>query len=162
MSKAIARTLGTSLRHLIDLLDSDVQAIYEEDGLDFRPRYTPLIKALAERQPLSIRELASTAGITHSAASQTASMMKRSGLVEQVDRTDARERAIRLTRKGKALLPKLEARWRATNIAAQELDAELSSRLTQCVEEAIAALEARPFRDRIRARERRLIKGARR
>lgn len=157
-----SRTLGTSLRHLIDLLDGDVQAVYWEDGLDFRPRYTPLIKALAEHQPLSIRELASAAGITHSAASQTAAMMKRGGLVEQVDRTDARERAIRLTRKGKAMLPKLEARWRATNFAAQELDAELSSRLSQCVEEAIAALETRPFRERIRARERRLLKGTRR
>jgi DNA-binding MarR family transcriptional regulator len=162
MQEAPSRTLGTSLRHLIDLLDGDVQAIYREDAVEYRPRYTPIMKALAQRQPLSIRELASSAGITHSAASQTASMMKRSALVEQVSGADARERAIRLTRRGKALLPKLEARWRATNSAAKELDAELSSRLTQCVEEAIAALEARPFRERIRARERRLLKGVRR
>lgn len=77
------RTLGTALRHLIDLLDGDVEAVYMEDGLDFRPRYSPLIKGLAEHQPLSIRELASAAGITHSAASQSAAMMKRGGLVEQ-------------------------------------------------------------------------------
>lgn len=162
MSEPAARTLGTALRHLIDLLDGDVQTIYREEGLDYRPRFTPLMKALAQHQPLTIRELATAAGITHSAASQTAALMKRSGLVEQAVGADARERAVRLTRRGKSLLPKLEARWRATNAAARELDTELSSRLSQCVEEAIASLEARPFRERIRARERRLLKGVRR
>jgi Mn-dependent DtxR family transcriptional regulator len=84
--------------------------------------------------------------------------MKSVRLVEQVAGRDGRERAVRLTRRGKTLLPKLEVRWRATNAAAEELDHELSERLTQCVEEAIAALEARPFRQRIRASEQRLMR----
>jgi hypothetical protein len=46
--------LGTALRHLIDLLDGDDQAVYVEGSLHVRPRYTPLIKPLAAHQPLSI------------------------------------------------------------------------------------------------------------
>lgn len=159
MNRESSRTLGTALRHLLDLLDGDVQAIYRDEGLDYRPRYTPIMRALAGEQALAIRDLAQTAGITHSAASQTVAKMKQAGLLEQVPGKDGRERAVRLTRRGRAMLPKLEQRWHATNEAARELDAELSKRLGRVVEEAIAALEAKPFKERIRATERRLMRG---
>lgn len=154
-----SRTLGTALRHLLDLLDGDVQAIYREEGLDYRPRYTPIMRALAGAPSVAIRDLAIAAGITHSAASQTVAKMRQAGLVDQVPGRDARERAVRLTRRGRALLPKLEQRWIATNEAARELDAELSQRLSDVLEEAIAALEARPFKERIRTSERRIARG---
>jgi DNA-binding MarR family transcriptional regulator len=156
------RTLGTALRHLLELLDGDVAAVYEEEGLQYRPRFTPIMRALASGASIAIRDLAAAARITHSAASQSVARMKQMGLVEQAGAKDgdARERAVRLTRRGKALLPKLEVRWRATNAAAEELDKELSQRLTVCVEEAIAALEARPFKQRIRTNEQRLLRKA--
>jgi DNA-binding MarR family transcriptional regulator len=155
-----SRTLGTALRHLLELLDGDVAAVYKEEGMEYLPRFTPIVRALASGNPMAIRGLAAAAGISHSAASQTVSRMKNVRLVEQVAGSDGRERAVRLTRRGKALLPKLEVRWRATNAAAEELDHELSERLTECVEEAIAALEARPFKQRIRASEQRLMRKA--
>jgi DNA-binding MarR family transcriptional regulator len=150
------------LRHLLELLDGDVAAVYEEEGLQYRPRFTPIMRALASGDSIAIRDLAAAARITHSAASQSVARMKQMGLVEQAGAKDgdARERAVRLTRRGKALLPKLEVRWRATNAAAEELDKELSQRLTVCVEEAIAALEARPFKQRIRTNEQRLLRKA--
>ena len=154
------RTLGTALRHLLELLDGDVAAVYKEEGLNYRPRFTPIVRALASSNSMAIRDLAAAARISHSAASQTVARMKNAGLVEQVGATDARERAIRLTRRGKALLPKLEVRWRATNAAAEELEHELSERLTRSVEDAIAALEARSFKQRIRANEQRLLRKA--
>ena len=148
------------MRHLLELLDGDVAAIYKEEGLEYLPRFTPIMRALASGDPMAIRDLAAAARISHSAASQTVARMKNVRLVEQVDGSDGRERAVRLTRRGKALLPKLEVRWRATNAAAEELDHELSERLTAGVEEAIAALEARPFKQRIRASEQRLMRKA--
>jgi DNA-binding MarR family transcriptional regulator len=153
-----SRTLGTALRHLLELLDGDVATVYKEEGMEYTPRFTPIMRALASGEPMAIRDLAAVARISHSAASQTVARMKSVRLVEQVAGRDGRERAVRLTRRGKTLLPKLEVRWRATNAAAEELDHELSERLTQCVEEAIAALEARPFRQRIRASEQRLMR----
>jgi DNA-binding MarR family transcriptional regulator len=154
------RTLGTALRHLIELLDGDVAAVYKEERMQYVPRFTPIMRALAGGDAMAIRDLAAAARISHSAASQTVARMKNVGLVEQVSGNDGRERAVKLTRRGKALLPKLEVRWRATNAAAEELDHELSERLTDCVEEAIAALEARPFKQRIRASEQRILRKA--
>jgi DNA-binding MarR family transcriptional regulator len=67
---------------------------------------------------------------------------------------DGRRRVVALTRKGKAMLPQLAACWAATAHAAASLDADLAFPVSQCLADAIAALEARPFGARIRdARE---------
>jgi DNA-binding MarR family transcriptional regulator len=151
------RTLGTALRHLLEMLDGDVESAYRDAKLPiYRPRYTPLMRVLATGGSVAICDLASRAGISHSAASQTVARMKADGLVTQATGADGRERVVALSRRGKAMLPRLKARWEATNAAAEELDAELSVRLTECIEEAIAALEARPFKERIAASEARL------
>ena len=67
--------LGTLLRHMLELLDGDVQRAYDELGLDYRPRYTPVVAALLDLGPSSIQDIARAAGITHSAASQTVAQM---------------------------------------------------------------------------------------
>ncbi len=46
-----ARTLGTLLRHLIELLDGAVEQTYRDAELDYRPRYTPVLRALIARGP---------------------------------------------------------------------------------------------------------------
>jgi DNA-binding MarR family transcriptional regulator len=154
----VHRTLGTALRHLLELLDGDVEAVYREAGLNYRPRYTPIMRVLAESGAVAIRDLAAAAGVSHSAASQTVAKMKADGIVSLTASTDGRERAVKLTRRGKALLPKVELHWSATNAAADELDRELSARLSQCVEEAISALETKPFKQRIHKNATRLAR----
>ena len=56
-----SRTLGTALRHLLELLDGDVAAIYKEEGLEYLPRFTPIMRALASGNPMAIRDLAAAA-----------------------------------------------------------------------------------------------------
>jgi DNA-binding MarR family transcriptional regulator len=148
-------TLGTRLRHLIELLDGDVNAIYAEDGLAYRARYTPVVRALQANGPSPIKAIAAAAAISHSAASQTVAQMRADGLVALLPGADGRERIVAMTPALKRMIPKLERRWRATNAAAAKLDKELSTPLTQTIEEAVAALERRPFADRIRDAERR-------
>jgi DNA-binding MarR family transcriptional regulator len=143
------RGLGTLLRHLIELLDGDVEHAYQELGLNYRSRFTPVVRALMESEPRSIRDIADHSGLTHSAVSQTVAEMKRTALVSLVtDRTDGRARLVRLAPRCRAMLPRLQAQWAATNAAADGLDAELSSSLRATVTEAIAALEKDPFRNR--------------
>jgi DNA-binding MarR family transcriptional regulator len=143
------RTLGTSLRHLIDLLDGDVDQAYRDAGLDYRPRFTPVMRALRDGGPAPIKHLARAAGVTHSALSQTIADMKAADLVVVTTGVDARERSVALTRKARETLPRLEAQWRATEEAAQGLDREIKTSLAKTIEDAIAALERRPFRERI-------------
>ncbi|GGL38370.1 MarR family winged helix-turn-helix transcriptional regulator [Planomonospora parontospora] len=142
--------LGTRLRHLLELLDADVAAVYAELGeAGFRPRFTPVLRALAAFGPSSIRELADAIGVTHSAASQTVAHMAGEGFVVLAPGADARRRIVHLTAKAEALLPMLEAEWAATAAAAAELDAELSFPLSRLVDEVLEALSRRPMRQRI-------------
>lgn len=148
--KVMHQGLGTQLRHLLELLDGAVAETYAEQSLPYRPRYTPVMRALIAAEPLSISEIAEGAGITQPAATQTIGLMIRDGLVSSAPGADARQRMIHLTAAGKSLLPSLQASWRATAAAAGELDTELSSPLSKALAEAIAALEREPFQQRLR------------
>ena len=144
-------TLGTLARHLIELLDGEVEAAYAASGLEWRPRYTPVLRALMSLGSGCIKALAVEIGISHSAVSQTVSQMTRDGLVVLKPGADARERIVVLTSKTETLIPALQRQWAATNAAADQLDAELSVPLTGVLGEAIAALNQHPFAERITA-----------
>lgn len=142
-------TLGTLLRHLIETLDGSVQTAYADLALNYRPRYTPVLRVLRELGSASIRTISQRAGITHSAVSQTIAQMSRDGLIEMQVGDDARERIVALSPAALAMLPTLEGQWAITNAAAQTLDDELSMPLSQLLREAIDALERQPFKARM-------------
>jgi DNA-binding MarR family transcriptional regulator len=145
--------VGTLLRRVLELLDGDVVKVYEEQGLgEYRPRFSPVVRALLAEGPLPVRDLAVAIGVTHSAASQTAVQMARVGLVTHTpDPRDARRRLIELTPKAHALLPQIEAEWDATAAAMAELDAELPMPLAELLTRVTEAVRRRPFRERIAA-----------
>lgn len=144
-------TLGTLLRHLLEMLDGAVEQAYQRAGLDYRPRYTPVMRVLIDVGAASIRTISQRAGITHSAVSQTVSQMAGRGLVTLTAGADARERIVALTPTAQAIVPALVRQWTATNAAAQALDDELSAPLSALLREAIAALNRQSFIDRIAA-----------
>lgn len=153
--------LGTRMRHVLELLDGDVARVYADLGVpDYRPRYSPVVRALVALGPLSIRDLATAVGVTHSAVSQTAAQMARRGLLTLERGADARQRIARLTARARALLPLIEAEWAATDAAAAELEAELPAALTQVLQAAERAVLSRPMRTRIADAARTLARDA--
>ncbi|MES3023821.1 MAG: MarR family winged helix-turn-helix transcriptional regulator [Pseudomonadota bacterium] len=144
------QTLGTQLRHLIDLLDGAVSAAYDEAGLAYRPRYTPVMRALMDGQSRTIGELAELAGITQPAATQTIALMKKEGLiVTAAGSTDGRRKMVKLTGQGQAMIPALMRCWQATALAASSLEAELPYPLSRALADALAALSSKSFDARI-------------
>ncbi len=142
--------MGTLLRHVLELTEADVSAFFEDIGLgDYRPRFTPVVRALVARGPLSIRDLAAEVGVTHSAASQTVAQMARQDLVSLRPGTDARQRIVSLTEKTQRLMPTLEGEWAATLAAAAQLEAELPYPLREVLVAVVEALERKPLRERI-------------
>lgn len=138
------------LRHVLELTESDVSAFLEDIGLeDYRPRFTPVVRAIVARGPLSIRDLAVEVGVTHSAASQTVAQMARRDLVSLEPGADARQRIVSLTEKTQRLMPTLEAEWAATTAAAERLEAELPYPLREVLAAAVEALERKSLRERI-------------
>lgn len=138
------------LRLLLDAMDADIARLYAERGITgIRPRFVmPLIR-LARRGPMTIRQLAAALDMTHSAASQTVSALRREGMVQSVPGADARTREVRVTERARAVVPFLEAEWRATERAVAELEAEIPYSLTQVVQDLETALARRSFHDRI-------------
>jgi DNA-binding MarR family transcriptional regulator len=146
-----ARALGTELRALFEQMDADVGRALDDLGLPgYRPRFSPVVRVLAEG-PASVREVAAATGVTHSAASQTVAAMVKAGWAAQRVGADARERIAELTDAARAALPAIRAEWEVTAGALAALDGELPYPLTTFVADLRAALERRPFRARIAA-----------
>jgi DNA-binding MarR family transcriptional regulator len=146
---AIQPTLGTVLRRLIEEFDGAVDESYRRAGLEYRSRYTPIVRALAHAGPMTVRALARQATVSHSAASQTVAQMAERGLVSMTSGADARERIVALTPAAIAMLPDLRRCWTATEAAARTLDADLGQSLVAVLTKLLEALEERPFLDRI-------------
>nr|WP_083841079.1 MarR family transcriptional regulator [Saccharomonospora marina] len=134
-------------------MDDDIARLYERlDVRGVRPRHTmPLIR-LSRHGPMTIRQLAQSLEVTHSAMSQTVSALRAEGLVATRPGADARTREVTLTDKGRQLVPFIEAEWRATEDAVAELDDEIPYALTRVVRDIERALAREPFRERIARR----------
>jgi DNA-binding MarR family transcriptional regulator len=142
--------LGTMMRHVLEEMDGDIASVLTDLGASgYRPRFSPVVRALVALGPVPIRDLAKAIGVTHSAASQTVAQMRSRGFVVIESGEDARQRVVHLTEKARALLPTIEAEWAATVSAAAELDAELPFPLADLVPAIATALARRPFRQRI-------------
>jgi DNA-binding PadR family transcriptional regulator len=78
--------------------------------------------------------------------------MRKDGLIQSAPGTDARNRMIQLTAAGRALLDPQRREWYATEEVLAELDAEVPYALGQLILDLRAALDHRPFPDRLRER----------
>ncbi len=131
-------------------MDAQIAEVYAQRGVTgVRPRFSKALIRLHHRGPLTVKQLAEQVDVTHSAMSQTLTAMRREGLVESSPGDDARTRTVALTDKGRALVPFLEAEWRATEAAWAELDAEVPYPLGQVVADLGAALQQRSFAERV-------------
>ena len=146
------RGLGTQLRHLIELLDGAVEQSYIDAGLNYRPRYTPVMRALLNQEPLTIGDIATSAGITQPAATQTVGLMVKEGLLTVVASAhDGRQKMVWLSEAGRQMAPRIRQCWQATASAADSIDAQMPYPLSQALADAIAVLEQQSFGERIRA-----------
>ena len=138
------------LHVLLRAMDDDIARVYADRGVtDVRPRLVKPLIRLGRRGAMTIRELADSLDVTHSAMSQTVETLRRSGLVTTEPGPDARTRHVRLTKRARELAALLEAEWRATEDAIAELEAELPYPMSQVVRDLEAALARRSFRDRV-------------
>ncbi|MDL2357467.1 MAG: MarR family transcriptional regulator [Pseudomonadota bacterium] len=136
---------------MIELLDGAVAAAYVDAGLAYRPRYTPVMRALMQQEWATIGFIADAAGISQPAATQTIGLMIKDGLVcVEASATDGRQKLISLTQQGRELVSPLTVCWQATAAAAASLEAELPCPLAAILDSAIDALSAKSYGARIR------------
>jgi DNA-binding MarR family transcriptional regulator len=140
--------LGELLRHLLDLLDRGSQDAYQNAGLSFRPRYTPIMRTL-DGDAVSVSTLCEQLNITQGAVSQTVKLMETDGLIVRQPTKDNRSRAITLTPKGALLRTKLVREWDLRLTAISELEVEIDAPLRATLKASVEALEREGFADRL-------------
>jgi DNA-binding MarR family transcriptional regulator len=148
--------LGSKLRQLVARLDRAVQQIYDEVDVGFRPRFYPVVRLLLQG-PQNVNAIAEHVGVSQPAMTQTLGEMRKLRLTGAKAGADRRLQLICLTARGRAVAETLEPVWGATHRAATKLESELSARLGEVIDQALRALDRRPFCQRIRTELKRKI-----
>ena len=149
-ARALRPGLGEQLRYLTERIDAGAEAAYRTQGLDYRPRYMPVMRALSSGAA-SVTDITAAVAITQGAVSQTVKLMEKDGLIHRRPEPDARRSALSLTPKGMELLDQLQDFWAGTFAAIEELEREIGFPLQEALARAIAALDKRDFADRLAA-----------
>jgi DNA-binding MarR family transcriptional regulator len=153
--------IASRLRRLTEWLYKDGARIYQEQSLDFEPRWFPLFYLLKELGKVSVTQAAQSLGLTHPAINQIAGEMSKRGLLESfTDKTDKRKRILQLTRKGKEVLSSLEPVWENFKSAVGELLTEAGGDFLTIVGKLEDELKEKGMYERIsrRIKERQLGK----
>ncbi len=105
--------LGTRMRRLIETLTNGMEKMYAEQNITFRTGHFYAFYAIVERGPLTINEIASLAGFSHSAVSQTVKKLASLRLIETRAMEDGRQKSVHLTDHGIQMVEKLKPSWDA-------------------------------------------------
>jgi DNA-binding MarR family transcriptional regulator len=110
--------ISTRLQRLSEQIRKDGRLIYEAYGIDFEPKWFPVVYALHIRSVLSVVEIAAEIGYTHPSTISLLKELEKNNLVRSgKDKADERKRLIRLTREGKALVRKMQPVWKIMETA---------------------------------------------
>jgi DNA-binding MarR family transcriptional regulator len=140
------------LRLLLDAMDQQIASVYDDAGVaGMRTRFVGPLIQLSRHDAMTIQQLATAVEVTHSAMSQTVAAMRKAGFVTDAANSDGRTRRVRLSDRGREVMPLLQAEWRATEAALAQLEAETPYPLSRVVDDLSAALERRSFRKRLDA-----------
>ena len=116
--------ISTRLQRLSDQLRKDGQLIYKSYGVDFGPKWFPVIYTLHYKAPISVTVISAELGYTHPSTISLLKELEKNKLIESKrDKKDDRKRLIVLTAKGKELVARIEPIWRVMVTALEALTA---------------------------------------
>jgi len=104
--------LSTRLQRLSEQLRKDGALLYQAFGIDFEPKWFPVIYTLHHKPHLSVVEIATEIGYTHpSTISLLKELEQRKLIQSQRDKADERKRLLCLTDQGTALITQMKPVW---------------------------------------------------
>jgi len=143
--------IATRLQRLSDRLRKDGLLIYKDYGIDFEPKWFPVIYSLHVKPLLSVVELAHEIGYTHPSTISLLKELEEQNLIRSVkDTADERRRLVQLTHKGSALIDRMKPVWEIMITSFTAL-VETKNNLMQAIIEAEEQLEKQSFLQRARA-----------
>jgi DNA-binding MarR family transcriptional regulator len=114
--------IATRLMRLSEQLRKDGAQVYKEYGIQFEPKWFPVIYVLYYKHSLSVVELAAEIGYTHPSTISLLKELEKQKLIKgQKDKTDQRKRIITLTQPGRDLVARMEPVWQTFRQAFADL-----------------------------------------
>ncbi|GAB3358880.1 hypothetical protein GCM10027566_24030 [Arachidicoccus ginsenosidivorans] len=114
--------LSTRLQRLSEQLRKEGAMIYKAYGIDFEPKWFPVILTLCNHQNLSVVEIANEIGYTHPSTITLLKELEKQSLIQSSkDKTDERKRLLHLTTKGHALVERMKPVWKIMSQALEQI-----------------------------------------
>jgi DNA-binding MarR family transcriptional regulator len=140
--------ISTRLQRLSDQLRKDGTLIYKANGIDFEPKWFPVIYTLHLRSVLSVVEIANEIGYTHPSTISLLKELEKEKLIRSKrDKADERKRLIQLTAKGQELIDRMKPVWEVMIGALTEL-AETQNNLMLAIGEVEEQMKRLSFFER--------------
>lgn len=144
--------IATRLQRLSDQFRKEGTLIYKAHGIDFEPKWFPVIYTLYRKPGLSVVELAAEIGYAHPSTILLLKELEKAKLIKsKKDKHDERKRLLLLTQSGQHLVAAMQPVWKAMTAAIEELTATPNN-LMKAIEEVEAKFEEKSFLARTRAR----------
>lgn len=137
--------LSTRLQRLSEQLRRDGALIYKNFGIEFEPKWFPVIFALNQKEVLSVVEIANEIGYTHPSTISLLKELEKKGLIKsKKDKSDERKRLILLTPKGVELVGQIQPIWELVASVLEEIS-DNENHLLKAIEEAEAKIANQTF-----------------
>ena len=128
--------ISTRLQRLSEQLRKDGALFYKSYGIDFEPKWFPVIYTLYHKEVLSVVEIANEIGYTHPSTISLLKELEKQKLIRsKKDKVDERKRLILLTPKGQELIEKMKPVWEVMSSVLKEI-ADNENNLLQAINEA--------------------------
>lgn len=150
MNTKLQPGLGELLRYVGELVEQGADEHYHAMRLNYRARYTPVLRAL-NTGVQTVTEITGCTRLTQGAVSQTVSLLESDGLISRHALDDGRKTRIQLTPTGQALVEQLEQHWRTTFAAIDVLEEEIGFPLREVLTAVAECLERQGFSARLAA-----------
>ncbi|MFZ5979501.1 MAG: bifunctional helix-turn-helix transcriptional regulator/GNAT family N-acetyltransferase [Candidatus Zixiibacteriota bacterium] len=142
--------LASRLKRLSESMMKGVSRLYEEQNVEFHPRWFPVVYLLKQEGPMAITAIADALGMTHPAINQTAGQLSRHGLISsRRDRKDERRRILALNKKGRETIRKLEPLWVIIERCGRDLVTECGPDFLQIIEKIEGELVVKDMYERV-------------
>lgn len=128
--------ISTRLQRLSEQLRKDGALFYKSYGIDFEPKWFPVVYTLYHKEVLSVVEIANEIGYTHPSTISLLKELEKQKLIRsKKDKVDERKRLIVLTPKGQELIIKMKPVWDVMSSVLKEI-ADNQNNLLQAINEA--------------------------
>jgi MarR family transcriptional repressor of mepA len=140
--------ISTRLQRLSEQLRKDGALFYKSYGIDFEPKWFPVVYTLHHKEVLSVVEIANEIGYTHPSTISLLKELEKQKLIRsKKDKVDERKRLILLTPKGQELILKMKPVWDVMSSVLKEI-ADNQNNLLQAINEAEGKLTHQSFLQR--------------